>query len=303
MLRNLIELKKALDMTAAGGILLQPEVDKVIQSLILVNNPLRANLARKKGSGKAWIIVRRSASGAAAFKADTADFGETESTYDAWVEFPFKNLGRKGKVTKQLILTGMSYADVKSQEINDCLDAVRDKEEYTLINGDAVGTPLEFSGFRTLIPAGQQLSLGTNGGILTLKAMDEAIDKCYGVPDMIICSKRTRRELTALLQQFQRFTDTAEVKGGFKLKTYNDIPIYWSQHISDAQTQGGVSNASDLFIIDSTKAWVGVLEELHMEALAKVSSQYDSFDVVERESLVFANTKYHSRIVGIIPPA
>ena len=57
--RNLGELKKALDEATAGDILLQPEVDKVIQSLILVNNPLRNNIPRRTGSGKQWTIVNR----------------------------------------------------------------------------------------------------------------------------------------------------------------------------------------------------------------------------------------------------
>jgi hypothetical protein len=305
MIRDLQELKKALDVAAAGNILLQPEVDKVIQSLILVHNPLRANVPRKKGSGKQWIIVKRSVAPGTSWVNDTEEISDTASTYPAWKTFDFKDILFKGKVTHKLQLTGLSYTDIKSAEINAGLDAIKTDEEDAMINGEVSVDPKQPDGLRKLIPAGQIVEAGGAGGdgaTLTLKLMDEAIDLCFGLPDMIVCSKRSRRELSALLQKAQRFMDRVEVKGGFKLQSYNDIPIYWTPAISDAQTQGGSSDASDLFIIDTTKFWVGILEELRQIPLAKISSQYDSFDIRESVTNVLANEKYCSRIKGIIPP-
>ena len=50
-MNDLSQLKKALDMASAGGALQQPMIDKVLQELIEVNNPLRVNLPRKPGAG------------------------------------------------------------------------------------------------------------------------------------------------------------------------------------------------------------------------------------------------------------
>ena len=62
-MNDLEQLKKALDM-AGGGALQQPLVDRVLQELIEVNNPLRVNLPRKPGSGSDWILNQRTSRGA-----------------------------------------------------------------------------------------------------------------------------------------------------------------------------------------------------------------------------------------------
>ena len=83
--------------------------------------------------------------------------------------------------------------------------------------------------------------------------------------------------------------------------SYNDIPIFFSNFIADDQTQGSANNASDLFIVDSTKFWVGVLTELNMVPLAQSTSQADEFDILEDVTFVMANEKYLARIQGITP--
>lgn len=299
------ELRKSLSETDITGKLVQPQINRVIQSLILVNAPLRANLPRKPGSGEAALINQRTANPAAETVADTTDFTAKESTYGARQSFTFKTVGVRGQVTRKAQAIGRTYTDIKAQEMQACLDAVRDKEESLIVGGDATANATQFSGFRKIMAdtSSQIVTAGTNGAPLTLAMLDEAIDRCYGVPNMIVCSKRTRRELNALLQVNQRFVDRMEVNGGFKVMSYNDIPIFWSQHISDAQNQGTSNVASDLFVIDTTRTWIEVLTELRMEPLAKKSSQYDEFDVYMDEVLVIANPKYNAHIKGIIPPA
>jgi len=300
---DLTELKKALDIAAAGDKLVQPLIDKIIQSLILVHNPLRNNIPRKPGTGSEWILNRRTAAATSAWVNDTEEPTESQSTYEQ-VKFPYKTLLVRGAVTRKLQAVGKTYIDILAEEINSALDVVRDAEEDCIINGDSSVNPKQYDGLRKLIPSEQTIVAGTNGAPLTLKMMDEAIDLCYGKPSLIVCSKRTRRELNALLQAQQRFVEpTFEIKGGFKVISYNDIPILWSQKISDSQTQGTATNASDLFILDLTKVWIGVLTELKMVRLAATTSQKDVFDIVQDTTLVMANPKYHARIQGIIPPS
>lgn len=302
MKRDLTELKKALSETDIADKLEIKQINKIIQSLILIHNPLRANLPRKPGSGPGSYINQRSALPTAESVADTDDFTASESTYGSRLEFKFKTIGCRGKVTRKAQAIGRTYTDLKTQEINACLDATKDREENLIVNGDAVANVKDFSGVDTLITsAGQIVTAGANGAELTLEMLDETIDACYGMPDMIIVSKRSRRALNGLLQINQRFVDKVEVKGGFKLLAYNDIPIFWSTKISDAQTQGTATNCSTIFVLDTTKLWIEVLTELRMEPLAKKSSQYDEFDVFEDEVLTLANEKYNSKLVGVKP--
>lgn len=306
MKSNLDELKKALSETDITGKLVQNQINKVIQSLVLVNNPLRNNLPRKPGSGEGAFINSRTANPAAEVVADTDDFTAKESTYGARDEYKFKTVGVRGSVTRKAQAIGRTYTDLKTAEINASLESVKDKEEDLIINGSISSDPKEFDGLDTLIPAGQTIEAGgagNNGLALTIGLLDQAIDKCFGMPNMMIVSKRTRREINGLLQSAQRFIDKTEVKGGFKLLSYNDIPIFWSSKISDAQTQGTSTDASSILIVDTTKVWMEVLTELRMEALARASSQYEAFDIFEDVVLVSANEKYNAKLIGIIPPA
>lgn len=66
-------------------------------------------------------------------------------------------------------------------------------------------------------------------GALTEDAIQEAIDdieeRSGGTVNFILCSRDVRRILQKLLSAGKRFTDTAELAGGYKAITYNGIPV------------------------------------------------------------------------------
>ncbi len=294
MKNDLEQLKKALDIAAAGGTLQQPLIDQVLQELIEVNNPLRKNLTRKPGSGPAWILNQRTARGSGAFVDDTETPNSSNSTYGQ-KQFPYKTILQSGKITRKLQAQGKSLLDIQAEEVQSALQVVRDTEEDALINGDSAANPKEFDGLRKLIPAGQIV----NGSAqpLTLDLLDEAIDLNRGNADMLIMSKKANRKLNSLLQAQQRFVDTTEVKGGFRVQVYNGIPIFRSIYVADNQGPG--TNQTDIFILDTNFVWVGELTALKMQPLAKKSSQFDEFDIYEDMSLVLANGIMASRLSGI----
>ncbi len=299
-------LAKALSETEAGSKLRQELIDKEIQSLIRVDNPLRENLPRKQGSGDAWYVNRRSANPTAAFVADTDELTVENSSYEEIVAFPYKTIAAAGAVTRKLEAIGKSYVDIEAEELEAAVDAVRELEEEALINGDSSADVKQFDGLDVLL--GEEYTQypkadSGNGGALTLADLDEAIDACYGHPDMLICAYRTKREINALLQVNQRFVDKKQVEGGFELMSYGDVAIYPSTHVSVADTRGSASNATKLYLIDTKKVWVGVLTELTRKVLAETTSQYRRFDVFEDITLVVANPAYCRKIAGIIPPA
>ncbi len=292
-------LRKALDLAAVTGKTTQPEVDKVIQDLIDYNNPLRMNIPREPGSGEAYLLNRRSAGGTAAFVNDTEELADSQSTY-ARVTFPFKTIKERGKVTQFAQDAGRSYKDLLAEEMETATKTVGNKEEDAIINGSVAGNAKEFDGLR--IQTTNTVSAGTNGGALSLALLDETFDAMLGKPKLAVMSKRTRRKLYSLLQATQRFVDTTEVKGGFRVLAYNDAAVFYSQFISNAQTQGTALDASDLFLIDPDYVFMAVLAEFKMVPLAKTSSQFDAFDVRGSEALVVSNTTHGTaRLLGIIP--
>lgn len=299
-MNDLEQLKKALDMASAGAALQQPLVDRVLQELIEVNNPLRQNLPRKPGSGSAWILNQRTTRGSAsAFVNDTEEPTETQGTYVP-KQFAYKTVLDRRKVTRKLVAVGKTLLDTEAEEVENGLQNVRDSEESALINGDATANPKQFDGLRKLTPAGQTVVAGTNGAPLTLDLIDQAIDLNRGNPNMIIMSKKANRKLNALLQAQQRFVDTMEVKGGFRVQVYNGIPIFRNIWISDTQTQGTSNVATDIYILDTSAVWIGELTPLKMQRLAQKSSQYGEFDIFEDVTLVLGNDIKVSRLAGVL---
>jgi HK97 family phage major capsid protein len=299
-MHDLEQLKKALNMANAGAALQQPLVDQVLQELIEINNPIRQNLPRKPGSGSEWVLNQRTARGAGgSFVDDTDEPTETQASY-LQKRFTYKTIIQRGKVTRKLVAVGKSLLDIEAEEVDNALQAVRDAEEDALINGDSTANPKQFNGLRKLIPANQTVVAGANGGPLTLDLMDQVIDLNRGNPNMIIMSKKANRKLNGLLQAQQRFVDTMEVKGGFRVQVYNGIPIFRSIFVSDTQTQGTSNVASDIFVLDTSAVWVGELTALKMQRLAQKSSQFSEFDIFEDVTLVLANDIKASRLAGVL---
>lgn len=297
-MNDLEQLKKALDM-AGGAALQQPVIDRVLQELIEVNNPLRVNLPRKPGSGSAWVLNQRTSRGAGAgFVNDTEEPTETQGQY-APKSFPYQTILDRRKVTRKLQAVGKSLLDIEAEEVENGLQNVRDAEENALVNGDSTVNPKQFNGLRKLIPTGQVVVAGANGAPLSLDLLDQAIDLNRGNPTMLIMSKKSNRKLNALLQAQQRFVDTMEVKGGFRVQVYNGIPIFRSIWVSDAQTQGTANNCTDIFVLDTSAVWVGELTPLKMVRLAQKSSQGSEFDILEDVTLVLANDIKASRLAGV----
>lgn len=303
----MIDIRKALGQDKAGLILVQPEIDKVLQHLVNFNNPLRQNLPRKRGSGPAWYLNQRTqGTTGAQFVGDKDTIEEGQGSYEQKT-FAYKTIGAKGKVTRFMQAIGRSYMDILAEEIEARANEFRDYDDWALFRGSTVNAK-QFDGLDRLVTQTVTCATTTTGGPLTLAKVDEAIDLCTRNPGMIICSKRTRRQLQTLLQTSQRFVNVVEVKGGFKLLAYNEIPIFVSSNIVDTHLMaaGGATqsaytggNSSQLYVIDTEHVWVGELTPLTIKPLAQTSSQFDEFDIYADEALVVANPQTCARIIGI----
>lgn len=312
----MVDIYKALGMTSidgslqAGDILKQPEIDVIIGQLVDYKNPLRQNLVRKTGEGSAWIINRRAVGETGAqWILDTDTINEDQGKYTQ-VSFTYKTLGAKGKVTRKLQAVGRSYANILADEIEAQAIDFKNTEDLGIIIGNATSNAKQFDGLKVLIPVSQTIFGGGSGvsagGALTLSKMDQVVDKAIYGPDMIITSRKIRRSLNALLQANQRFIDKVEVKGGFKVMAYNDIPIYTSTNCVDTQTFDGFTvtaetggSMSSLYVVDTEQTWVGVLTEVSIMPLAKTTSQFDEFDLFEDEALVVRNYLGNAKIIGL----
>jgi len=120
----------------------------------------------------------------------------------------------------------------------------------TFYSGDAIANPKAFDGLNVLIPAGQTLSAGTNGGALTLDLLDELIDRVKpGRPDALCMSKRSRRKLSSLRRASGVTLETSVDQFGQHVTTYDGIPVIVDDFILDTETQGTGVNTSRVYAL------------------------------------------------------
>lgn len=315
-LRGAIQ-ERTLGETQIDGVLEQPVVQKEISALVDYLNPLRQSIPRKSGSGTEWLLNRRNAgSTVAEFVGDTDSLTEDVSSYTR-VNFPYKTIATRGKVTRKAQAEGRNYIDVLMNEIQAKVEDFRDFEDQWLIKADKSVNSKQFDGIWKLItddaPATQRIAMTSAvGGVeVDLNTMDKVIDRNRGMPNLILCSRAFRRQLQSKLQSQQQFVNETEIAGGFKVMSYNGIPVLPTTSIPDniyvpaggtpsqANITGGTGSTSLVLVLDLQHLWVGELTPFTTEPLANKSSQYDEFDMYEDITVVLNNTLKISALYNV----
>ncbi len=302
------EIKRTLGYSDISGVIIQPEVDKIITEIIEYKNPLRQNVPRKQRGSDSWLLNRRTAAAGNTVAQWINDVSEPDIDRGEYerVSFPFRTILARGRVTRFAKDAGASLNDLVSEEIEARSRAFRDMEESAMFYGDNTVNSLQPDGLDLLVTGSQRVSAGvTPGGTdLTLAMVDQTMDAAIGAPDMICGSKTGRRTINALLQAQQWFVDTIEVKGGFRVLSYDDVPIFASTNIPDnfyfdgTNILGSTGDTSQLFVVDTNEFWVGYLNDVTITPLAKTSSQFDTFDLYADEVFVMRSTLHNSLLEG-----
>ena len=171
----------------------------------------------------------------------------TESTPDfTQVSVQLKILGGDADVDNFLAATRSNIQDLEAAIVSLKAKAVQQKFDDTFVNGDTGVDAKAFDGIDKLCTGGQSVSMGANGGTLTLEKLDELLDKIKGGrPDLIIMSKRSRRKLTSLSRATgSGFLETDRDQFGQVIQLYNGIPIGVNDYIADNKTVGTSTHCS-----------------------------------------------------------
>jgi len=160
-----------------------------------------------------------------------------------------KILGGDADVDNFLLATRSNIQDLEAAVVQLKAKAVQQKFDDTFINGDTAVDSKSFDGIDKLCAGGQTVSMGTDGGTLTLAKMDELIDLVKGgKPEMLLMSKRSRRKLTSLQRSLGSIEMTQDEFGNF-VSLYNGIPIGVNDWISDEQTVGVSGDCSTIYTL------------------------------------------------------
>ncbi|HZQ35045.1 MAG TPA: phage major capsid protein [Dehalococcoidia bacterium] len=160
-------------------------------------------------------------------------------------------LGGDADVDNYLRQTRSNVQDIEAVVLELKAKAVRQTWEQQFITGTTAAAG--FAGLDVLIgaaPASQTISAGVNGATLTLAMVDQLIDAVKpGMPDMLLMSRRSRRQLTQLVRAAGAFLEGNINQFGMWQERYNGIPIGVSDYISEAQTQGTSNVATTIYAL------------------------------------------------------
>lgn len=309
--------ERAVNVSTAGSQLVQNYVNKIIQQLTIREFGALGTLDRKPGSGSQSIQNRRTgASMANTWVADTASLTESTGSYTQ-ATFTYRTLATRGKVTRKMRAIGRSYVDVLADEMTYKLDDFNNQLETALFIGDSGASSQQIDGMLTQINAvsGQVVAQtsAVAGDSLTLAKLDEAIDAVKGSAgrsDLVIYgSYKGIRKLNAALQSQQRFMNETEISAGFRVRTYDGIPMVVSTGMGDDLGWNGeeviklssesTNPTTALVVVNKRYLWLEELTPTTMMPLARDTSQYEQFDIFWDGALVLANTKGGAILGGI----
>lgn len=313
--------ERAINVGNAGSALLQTFINRTVQQLTLREFGLQAVLPRRAGSGNAEYINRRTAgANGATWLADTDSVTEETGTY-AQVSFPYRSLVTRGKITRKLQATGRTYADILALEMAAKAEDFANALEVGLITANSLGSADANapSGFLTLIQQVNSFDMSqvvsnagatTTPSAITLSNLDKAIDLVKGSAQrgdlVIVGSFAGIRSVNAALQAQQRFNDVVEISAGFRVRTYDGIPLVVSTAIPNTMTFGttGIVKANNgsgtaLLVLNTRYNYIAELTPTTVMPLAKSDSQFDEFDMFWDGSGVLSNTKGAALITQI----
>jgi HK97 family phage major capsid protein len=245
----------------------------------------------------------------AAATASFYDVGDTwaESTPTFTQETAtLKILGGDADIDNFLIATRSNVQDLEAAIIQLKAKAVQQKFDDTFVNGDVSVDAKSFDGIDELCDSGQTISMGTNGGTLTLSKLDELMDLVKtGKPELLLMSKRSRRTLNELARTSGTFLETDRNEFGQMLQFYNGVPIGVSDYIADNKTVGTSNDCSTVYALQFGEGAVAGLTSpgsLQVERVGSLEEQDATRTRIKwYVSLALFNTLKLAKLIGVRP--
>ncbi|MFN3975166.1 MAG: major capsid protein [Dehalococcoidia bacterium] len=214
-------------------------------------------------------------------------------------------LGGDADIDNFLRTTRSNIQDLEAAVVQLKAKALRMQFEDTFINGDSTVNPKSFDGLDKLTPAGQTVSMGANGGTLTLDKLDETIDRVRGgKPHMLLMSRRSRRKLTALGRAAGSGLIVADRNQfGQMVEFYDGIPVAVNDFIPDNKTVGTSTDCSTIYALQFGEGAVMGLTApggLTIERVGSLESKDASrIRVKWYVSLAVFNTLKVAKLIGV----
>jgi HK97 family phage major capsid protein len=263
------DIERALSTSVAstGAYLLPEVVDPVIRDYVSKATPVLSVVTRVNWPTQTYWIRKRSALPTAAFSTDGGSLPAASDSSYAKVAKTVKYLYTRGEVTGPLIAASGGVVNALQEEIRVHSNVIAERLATAICVGD--GTEDSGAGIvgiknqiNTSAP-GNEGGTTTASGALTLAMIDDT----KGEADVIMTSRAVRRKINALLQGQQRFLDRVEVGAGFRVLSYDGVPIVTDDHYEE----------DEILVFRRADAKLIVNQDFTMEMLAKTKDAEDFY--------------------------
>jgi HK97 family phage major capsid protein len=255
--------------------------------------------------GNGLTYNRENAAATAAFY-DVADTWTESTPTFTQITSVLKIVGGDADIDNFLLSTRSNVQDLEAAVVQLKAKAVQQKFEDTFVNGDTGVDAKSFDGIDKLCDAGQTVSMGTNGGTLTLPKLDEVIDLVKGgKPDVLLMSKRTRRTLNNLARTSGGFLEADRNEFGQMVQFYDGIPVGICDYISDAKTVGTSNDCSTVYAVRLGEGALAGLTSpggLQVERVGSLETKDATRTRIKWYcSMALFNTLKLSKLIGVRP--
>lgn len=265
------DIERALYTLNTGAYLIPEVVDPVIRDYIWRATPLLNVVTHKPWPTQTYMIRKRTGVPTSTWAADGASLPSATNSAYAKVTKTVKFLYTRGEVTGPMIAASGGVVNALQEEIRVSSREIARKLTADMVTGDASPAE-EIDGIINQIysgtPGDEGGTLDYSSGQLKLVYLDEAIDASLGEANVIVCGRKVKRKINSLLQAQQRFNDTIEVGGGFRVPTYDGIPI-----ITDLNWETN----TDILLFNREEAKLLVNQDFTYSPLAKTKDSEDYF--------------------------
>jgi len=286
------DLKKALDtsVTSTGADLIPEVVSEGLRKFVVTLSPVYAVLPKKMWPSNAYMYREVNALASATFAADGAALPSASTgTYDEKV-INVKYVYSRGEVTGPLIKAAQSFIDVLQAEIELHANAIVRQVEQRILTGDSTMNSAEFDGFVKQIT----LSKDAANAQLSLALLDEMLDLPISYPTHLIMTRPMGRRLWAIMQAQQRFISEVDIAGGFRVSTYNGLPVI---RVDNAIT--GLTN----IVLAPDMRWSSLIinQDITYEPLAKSKDSVDFMLKMYCALAVEGTNIFHAKLINVNP--
>ena len=187
--------------------------------------------------GNGLTYNRENAMATAAFYAVADTWAESTPTFTQ-VTVGLKILGGDADIDNYLKVTRSNIQDIEAATLELKAKAVAHKFEDSFLYGSSGTDPNSFDGLHLNIAAGQQIHVGsgTTPAALSMGNMDSLLDLIKpGKPDVLICSRRTRRGFNKLSRAANSPFSVDLNRMGERIQFYNGVPIGVSDFALDTE--------------------------------------------------------------------